>query len=288
MPIAALACLAACGAPQAEVDVGAYLRVGVDMRTECRSVADALTDGGLEVVARLERPRSCALGAVSADGARSAVRVVTARGIAYAADGRADGLPGGTTVALVAPPGGAVGPEVLVARAPSATEGRCVTVLHVDAQGGAREIGLEPGALAVVAPAEAPTCVTEVLDVDGDGTAEAWVAIRALTLAATATRVPTVRVPLAPGAGVFEYVPPPEAHWQRERAARDVARTQARRDRDFPAAHALAVELALVALLAGEGRAAACAAYDAGLAGWSLVGEPLALAERTRAALAAE
>jgi hypothetical protein len=56
--------------------------------------------------------------------------------------------------------------------------------------------------------------------------------------------------------------------------------------RDVATAHALAVELALVARLAGQPPAAQRAAYDAGLAAWSRTVELDALAARVHAAFA--
>ncbi len=277
-----------CGGAPPEVDPADFLRVGVDMRAECRSVAGSLARVGLAVTTRLERPRYCALGATSADAARSAVRIVTTSGIAYAADGRVDGLPGHTPVSLLAPPGGAVGPEVLVARAPSEASGRCIDVVHVDARGAARVVDLDLAALVVPDFVETPTCVADVLDADGNGTAEAWIALRVPALAAAGGRVPTLRIPLAPGAAEFVYVAPPEAHWQRERGARATALDEARAGRDLATAHALAVELALVARLAGQPPAAQRAAYDTGLAAWSRTPELDALAVRVHAAFADE
>jgi len=258
------------------------------MRAECRVVEDALVRVGLEVTTRLERPRYCALGAASVDGARTAVRIVTASGIAYAADGRAEGLPGHTPVSLMAPPGGAVGPEVLVAHAPSEASGRCIDVVHVDARGAARVIEVDVAGLAAPDFVEVPACVADVLDVDADGTAEAWVALRVPALAAPGGRVPVVRVPLAPGAAAFVYVAPPAAHWQRERTAREAALADARAARDLAHAHALAVELALVARLSGQPPAAQRAAYDAVFAPWSRSPDLDALAERAHAAFADE
>jgi hypothetical protein len=280
------ALVAGCGAASPGLDPAEFLRVGVDMRAECRNVAAALARAGLEITTRLERPRYCALGAASADGARSAVRIVTASGIAHAADGRVDGLPGNTPVALLAPPGGAVGAELLVAHAPNDTSARCVDVVHVDARGAARVIGLDLAALALADFVEVPACVADVLDGDANGTAEAWIALRVPMLAATGGRVPTVRLPLAPGAGEFVYVAPSEAHWQRERTVRETALDEARAMRDVATAHALAVELALVARLAGQPPAAQRAAYDAGLAAWSRTVELDALAARVHAAFA--
>jgi hypothetical protein len=277
-----------CGGAPPEIDPADFLRVGVDMRAECRSVADTLARVGLEVSTRLERPRYCALGAASADGARSAVRILTARGIAYAADGRSDGLPGHTPVSLLAPPGGVVGPEVLVARAPSEASGRCIDVVHVDARGGARVVGIDLATLVVPDFVETPTCVADVLDADANGTAEAWIALRVPALAAAGGRVPTLRIPLAPGAAEFVYVAPAEAHWQRERAARVTALDEARAVRDLATAHALAVELALVARLVGQPPAAQRTAYDAGLAAWSRTPELDALTARVHEAFADE
>jgi len=280
--------LVGCGAASAEPDPADFLRVGVDMRAECRVVEDALARVGLEATTRLERPRYCALGAASADGARTAVRIVTASGIAYAADGRAEGLPGHTPVSLLAPPGGAVGPEVLVARAPSESSGRCIDVVHVDVRGAARVIEVDVAALAVPEFVEVPNCVADVLDVDADGTAEAWAALRVPALAAPGGRVPVVRVPLAPGAAEFVYVAPPEAHWQRERTARETALAEARAARDLAGTHALAVELALVARLTGKPAAAQRAAYDSAFASWSRTPALDALVERAYAAFADE
>jgi len=280
--------LTACGAATTERPVEDYLRVGVDMRTECNSVSDALVEAGLVVTRRRDAPRFCALSAASRDGARSAVRIVTSRGIVYSADGARDGLPGATLVTLIAPPGGHDGPELLVARAESALTARCIEVIQVDAQGGAQAIPLELDALAAVAPVDARTCIGEILDVDGDGTAEAHVIVRALLLAAPQSRAPAVRVPLAPGPSGFVYVAPPATHWQRERSDRAERLAQARMTRDFAAAHTVAVELALLARLAGEGASAQRAAYDEGIAGLSIGVAQEALIDAVHAAFADE
>lgn len=263
-------CFGACGATPAERPVEGFLRVGVDMRAECNRTRDSLAAAGLEMVTRVDQPRYCALSAASADGARTAVRIVTSHGIVYSADGALDGLPGATAVSLLPNPGGHAGPELLVARAASSLTGRCIEVVQVDARGDASTIPLDLAALAAVTAVDERTCIGDVLDIDADGTAEAYVMVRAVALAAPNTGAPQVRVPLAPGPAGFMYVPPPSTHWQRERAVRTEQLAVARSARDFAAVHTLGVELALIARLAGESGAAQLAAYDASIAGVSI------------------
>lgn len=265
-----------------------YLQVGVDMHAECDSVRASLGRAGLEILARLDTPSYCALSAASADGARTAVRVVTARGIAYSADGALDGLPGATPVSLLAPPGGHAGSELLVARAESPLARRCIDVVRVDARGEAESIPLALEALAAVVPIDERTCIGEVLDLDGDGIAEAYVDVRAPALAAPGVGAPAVRVPLAPGPRGFAYVPPPATHWERERVRRAELLATARAARDFARAHTVGVQLALVARLAGEAASAQLAAYDESIAGLSIGAQQQALIDRVHAAFAGE
>lgn len=127
-----------------------------------------------------------------------------------------------------------------------------------------------------------------MLDLDGDGTAEAYVVVRAPSLAAPRTASPAVRVPLAPGPRGFVYVAPPALHWQRERSVRADLLVRAREARDFAAAHTLGVELALVARLAGERASAQLAAYDASIAGLTVRDNQQPLVDAAHAALAGE
>jgi hypothetical protein len=286
LPLLALVC--ACGGASSERSLDDFLAVGVDLRTECDRVRDSLADAGLEVVSRVDLPFYCALSAASADGLRTAVRVVTTRGIVYSADGAVDGLPGETPVSLLAPPGGHAGSELLVARAASELAGRCIEVVQLDATGGARSIPLELEALAAVVPVDERTCIGDVLDLDGNGIAEAYVRVHAPLPPAPHARASEVRVPLAPGPGGFVYVAPPGAYWQTERRARAELLAVALAARDFATADALGVELALIARLAGESASAQLAAYDASIAGLSIGTEQQTRIDAAHAAFGGE
>ena len=286
--MALVALVGACGGASVDAPVDGYLRVGVDAHVECDSVRDSLAEAGLELRSRVEQFGYCALSAASSDERRTAVRVVTARGIVYSADGEVGGLPGATPVAFLAPPGGHAGTELLVARAGSELVGRCVDVVRVDDAGGAQTIPLDLAALAATVSVEASACISDVLDQDGDGMAEAYITVRAPSAAAPHARAPAVRVPLAPGETGFVYVAPPASYWQSERRARAELLAHALSERDFVGAHTIGVELALIARLAGESASAQRGAYDASIAGLSLGAAQQALIDAAHAAFAGE
>lgn len=111
----------------------AFLQVGVQLDEEEREVRRVLSQRGMRVVARVAGPSYVALGAATRDGAQSAVRVVSQRGVAYADDAARQDLFRPSTLALLEHFGGSIGEYVLVAsaRIPSGRDLGCVSLLRV-------------------------------------------------------------------------------------------------------------------------------------------------------------
>lgn len=274
--------LAACGSRRSPpLDPESFLAVGVDPRAECDAERDALRRDGLVVVRRIDQPGICALGLASPDGHHTAVRVVTGRGVQLARDGVTDGIPPAPPVTLVALPSGMpTSREVLVGRGDPRSSRTCVEVVRVLADDTAQVVAVELEAITDRVPLAADLCVEEIRDVDGDGRVEALVPVRLRSLSppssAAAERLPpTVSVPLAARGDALGPALALPDYWRGERARRAASLARARAELDVEGVYTLAVELAAIALLSGQGREPALAVYDDALRGLVLT-EPQA------------
>lgn len=78
-----------------------FLRVGVDRTVELSQVKRVLAQRGLAVVSERTSFGCIAVGAASSDGAKSAIRIISSRGVVFAADAAFDDLFSPSRVALV-------------------------------------------------------------------------------------------------------------------------------------------------------------------------------------------
>lgn len=122
-----------------------FLRSGVSLEDEEQQVRRVLLQRNLRVVSRFEGEGFIALGAATRDGALSAVRVITSRGVQIAEDAAQDDLFAPASVSLLEHFGGGFGDYVFVASARIA-RGRaigCVTLHRVLPDGSAVQAVLD-------------------------------------------------------------------------------------------------------------------------------------------------
>jgi hypothetical protein len=137
--LAIVACFCACAAPDhayLKNELG-FLQLGVRLTSEEKEVRRVLSQRGLRVVARLEDPHFIALGAATRDGLKSAVRIISPRGVVVASDASLDDLFAPGQVALIEHFGGTIDEYWLVAEARVARghDAGCVTLYRVLADG---------------------------------------------------------------------------------------------------------------------------------------------------------
>lgn len=259
--LAVLAAGAACKAPDYEAYLRSqlrYLRAGVDIEQEEREVRRVLSQRRQEVVAEVRRPGFVALGARSADGRLSSVRVITQRGVVVAEDADREDLFAPSELRLLEKFPASVGEYVLVAmtRTPAERDLGCAAVYNLLPDGSATRAVLDASALGSRA------CVAE-LHREASGRLKARVAFPALF----AIQTPAIEVDLA-----FQRLPlgqpaPPipvlkvttDGSWLE--AARAQLSQPLPPDAPFSQRHAVGVGRAAVALAAGQDRDAQVAAY---------------------------
>ena len=126
-----------------------FLQSGVRLEEEERQVRRVLRQRDMRVTARLEGPGFVALGASTRDDRRSAVRVITLRGVVVAEDGAEDDLFAPSRVVLLEHFGGTLGDYVFVAtaRIPYVRDVGCVSLHRLLPDATAVEVVLDVSAL---------------------------------------------------------------------------------------------------------------------------------------------
>jgi hypothetical protein len=259
--LAIVACVSACAAP----DHGAYLKnelgflqLGVRLASEEKEVRRVLAQRGLRVVARLADPHFIALGAATRDGMKSAVRVISPRGVVVASEAALDDLFAPAQVALIEHFGGSIGEYLLVAEARVARgqDAGCVSLYRVLDDGNIVSAVLDVSALGSRA------CVSNLAPARGGHIAAtvAWPGLHALTTPqldvelAFTTRLLEEQAPLVPVARIVE-----NGDWlARERTRLSTLRLA---HAEFSERHAAGVGRAAVALMAGQDTASQVSAY---------------------------
>jgi hypothetical protein len=257
---------AACGSadppPHVAHDIAA-IRAGVDPRDEARAVAEGLERAGFAIEARLEHDEVVALGAKH-DNGRTAIRIVTARGIAAALD--AEDPERGLALLVYderSDPDldGDGRPEIAVATLDPELGRACIALARVGPDGTVLAVPIELGRLGEEA------CVESVEDVGGDARPE-LIAV-AHDVALSRGVIPSVRVPLAVRGRGYAPAPPATfgAFWEAERNAREERLAGARAARDLEGVYHLAVELAGLERERGAPVSAQLRAFDAAFRG---------------------
>jgi hypothetical protein len=250
--------LAGCGAASGSrlPDYSEWLRVGVDPAAEASALTRVLEGAGYRIERRIDTSAWIAIEARRDE--RRAIRVVTARGTALALDSHEDhGLALRHGEIELVPPAidldGDGRDEIVVGA--RAGDRLCLLPFRADDEGG-------------IAP-EAPdvsrlgddVCVESFRDVGGDARPEGIAVVRARRVARET--MPTVEAPLARDpSGGLRAGPPPVAWLAAERARRSAELDRALRSPDPEAVYRVAIELALLARIAGEGRDAQLEAFD--------------------------
>lgn len=255
-----VACLSACATPDhayLKNELG-FLQLGVRLASEEKEVRRVLLQRGLRVVARLEDPSFIALGAATRDGLKSAVRIISPRGVVVASDAALDDLFAPGQVALIEHFGGTIGEYLLVAEARVAKghDAGCVTLYRILADGNVVQAVLDVSALGSRA------CVANLAPARGGHIAAtvAWPGLHALTTPqldvelAFALRLLEEQAPLVPVARIVE-----NGEWlDRERTRLSTLRLA---HAEFSERHAAGVGRAALALLAGQDIATQVNAY---------------------------
>ncbi|MDB4976121.1 MAG: hypothetical protein JWN48_4462 [Myxococcaceae bacterium] len=250
-----------------------YVQLGVQLASEEKEVRRVLTQRGLRVVTRLDNPAFLALGAATRDGSKSAVRLITRRGVVVAEDATFDDLFAPGKVSLLEHFGGSLGEYLLVAHARIARgqDVGCVTLHRVLPDGRVVQCPLDVSALGSRA------CVSNLAPGRGGHMQAqvAWPGLHALTTPQLEVELAFIEAP--PG----QPPPPiPVAHialgpWLDGEGKR--LGTQRLSRAPFSQRHAVGVARAAVALLAGRDRADQSNAYRYAVSD-VLPGSPEALA----------
>ena len=238
-----------------------YVRFGVDLTQEENAVRGVLAQRGLRIVSERRGPGFVALGAQSGDGVRSAVRVVTQRGVVVALDAARDDLFHPESIRLLEAFSPRFGDYLLVGaeRVARGLDRGCVELFTLTIDARAEPTPIELGALGSRA------CVVALEGVQA-GLLKAsvgWPTLAALV-------VPTLTLPL-------EQVEPPLGRGRpqtpRLRLSMDATFVSSERDRlaaalggaqTFSQRYAVGVAQAALALLGGQGvRAQLSALYQA-------------------------
>jgi hypothetical protein len=263
--LGAVLALSGCGhGAHTERDPTDFLAVGVAPSAEARTLAASLGESGFHVSSEASGAGWAAFAMTRVDGA-SLARLVTRRGVVVALDESPTAVAPARGLLGVepAPPSGTDvdgdgTPDVVLSR--NEADRRCLLVIGVDDDGGARPLVVDTANLAL------DVCLEDVRDVDGNETPEAIVRIRAHTLARAT--LPTVDLPLERDAtGVYRRVDPPARFVADERASRRASIARARAVPDAEAVYGASLELALVAFAAGEATDVQLAAFDEGMTG---------------------
>ncbi|MDQ3034172.1 MAG: hypothetical protein M3Y87_17320 [Myxococcota bacterium] len=251
-------CAAGCGGSGSQLpDYSEWLHAGVDPSAEADALLAGLERAGYALAQRIDGAGWVALEARRGDEMR-AIRVVTSRGAALVLDSHeADGvLPRHGRISLVAPArdlDGDGGAEIIIGAEHG--EQTCLLPFRVAEDGEISPLVPDLGELG------AGACVESLRDVDGDGRLEA-IAVLRLSLLARG-EVPTVEAPLELDEhGRYRAGPPAVRFVEQERAARAQGLDVAVREVDAERVYRLAIELAALARIAGNGREAQLDAFD--------------------------
>ena len=231
---------------------------GVDVEAEEREVRRVLRQRGLDVVNELRGAGFVALGAASLNGRRTALRIITLRGVVHAEDAEADDLFAPARLTLLDQFAPALGEYLLVAseRALPRAERGCVTLTRILPDGNVVNATLD------LSPLGSRACVSSVAHGER-GRLHASVAWPGLALIETpeiAVELAFADTPLGQAAPRVPLVKLAHAgDWLEAERARlmhaDV------RGAPFSQRHAIGVARAAVALLAGQDTANQLSAY---------------------------
>ena len=182
--------LVGCRAPAAPLDDARHLRVGLDARAEADAIEARLRARGWVRVVRVEAPDAVGL-AMRGDEGRTALRVVTRRGLVLAVEAPTESLER-AEVGLIDAPTDLDGDgfvELLPAATDAATERRCFAIARV----------LPDGSLVEVTPSfeglGGSACLEALVDLEGDGRLEVVAKVRFPSLAWETA--PSVALPFA-------------------------------------------------------------------------------------------
>jgi predicted PP-loop superfamily ATPase len=256
----AFGCLLACGPRPHETYLEQqlrYLQLGVQLTSEEKEVRRVLAQRGLRVGARLESPEFIALGAATRDGQKSAVRVISRRGVVLASDGALDDLFAPTKVALLEHFGGRLGEYLLIAEAHTrrGQDTGCVTLHRILPDGNAVTAVLD------IAPLGSRACVSNLAPARAGRMAAtiAWPGLHALATPQLDVELAFVEPPgeLPPRVPVVRLAL--EGDWlERERLRLSTLRLSRA---EFSERHTAGVARAAVALLTGQDAATQASAY---------------------------
>jgi hypothetical protein len=217
--------------------------VGVEPGPALDDAVASLASLGLEPVARYDEPRFSAA-ALTERGGRTSLRVTSRRGTVLAMDADADD---GALLSLDPRTGTDLTADghadlVVVRTEPTRT---CLALVEVDAVGTLRAVPADVPWL------DARLCVSELADLDHDARVDALVTMPLRDLGEPA---PSIAVPLTlDRRGVFVHGAWPPGFGESEIARRDALLEVATDRGDAPLVSQLAIEIAFIAALRGEG-----------------------------------
>ncbi|MBK8173046.1 MAG: hypothetical protein IPK60_22310 [Sandaracinaceae bacterium] len=241
------------------------LAVGVNIHDESEEIVRGLVSAGYVVDERIDAVRFTAIGLHRGDSA-TAVRVVTARGVAYSIDGDDDITRRSPRVSLVRPPANdermRSATEIVIGVHDQDLDRTCLQILTLTVEDTIVAVPVRAGASTPGA------CIESLRDVDDDGALEAMVVYRAIDLARA--DAPTVELPLTrdPGFGGLSeshYAFP--TYFRREAERRERELSAARAHLDVERAYVIGIEMAIVALTRGAAPTAAEQLFDDALRG---------------------
>lgn len=260
-----LAICASCGEASPRPNPIDAIDVGVDIQAEANEILRGLVGAGYVLDLRLDAERFVALGLHKGTGI-TAVRMITARGVAFATDGNDDIVDRHPRVLLVRPPGEDArvrsATEMVFSVRDEELERTCLHIVAVGSDNIATEVPVR------VSPWTPGACIEQLRDIDGDQTLETLVVYRAREFART--DAPTLVLPLArdPGTGgLSESSRAFPAYYASEVERRLLELETERMRLDVDHAYKIGFELGLLALLRGEGSAVAIARLETALRG---------------------
>lgn len=261
----------------------AYLRFGVDPRSEAAELAKNYAEHDEQLELRLDGQHFTALGFMTRSGVMARVRVVTDRGIQLALDpqtANALGQPSVSYALLPAPirdtqdADGDGFEEVFVVR--STPTASCLLIYRV------RDVGFVDALPTSLSMFGAKFCPTDLADVDADGRIELLVQI---ALTGFEPLTPRIRVPLWASQHQFVLRARPDAlehELAREYRARLAELSEARRRFAILNAQRLAIELAAIAHIRGQTPEQQVLEFDNAIGGLVLDEHARALAQAAR------